>query len=172
MIDINQTNRAFTCQNFLKKISGGFTLIEIIVVVAVVALVIGFGTTLDFSAIRINNLQAERSTIVSVLQKAHSRAMANMFESAHGVCYIAPNYVIFRGNLCTATNSELIPAKQNIASVSDFVNPAKFPSVVFGQLNGKIAPPLTPYTKEIDIIINDGVKSVSIKINNEGTINW
>ena len=151
-------------KNFSIGMNKGFTLIEIIVVIAVIGIIISFGTIMDLSVLERDTFSTERSTIVSVLEKARSRAMANMFESPHGVCYVAPNYVIFQGSTCTASGSELIPANQNIAVLSDFTNPAKFPTIVFTQLSGN--------TTGSTIVLTDGVKSSNIEINNEGTINW
>ncbi|MBP6883686.1 MAG: prepilin-type N-terminal cleavage/methylation domain-containing protein [Candidatus Pacebacteria bacterium] len=142
----------------------GFTFIEILVVLALLTVVLGFGSFVDLSAFRTDTFRAEEYTITAILEKARSRAMANINETPHGVCYIAPNYVIFEGSNCTAMGSELIPANQNIASLSDFANMSKFPKFVFTQLSGR--------TTGATIAITDGIKNTSIAINNEGTINW
>ena len=153
---------------------GGFTLIEIIVVIGIVAMVVGFGMVTDLSFFKGDVFRSEESTIVSILGKARSRAMANMFQVNHGVCYdpVLNNYVIFRGNTCDpgASTSELIPANLNIATISTFST--TFPTVVFKQLTGKLIPQLSPATNETIINIQDGMKTADIKINNEGRINW
>lgn len=144
--------------------SGGMTLIEIIVVVAIFGLIIAFGLTTDLSTIGRNNFRNEQMTLISVLNKARGRAMNNMFETTHGFCYVAPNYVLFRGRatcLPTSVNDELIKADTNIASNSGTTFPTE---VVFAQLSGK--------TTTVTIHITDGIKSADININNEGTINW
>ena len=133
----------------------GFTLIEILVVIGIFAIIAAFGMTTNLSAFTTATIQSEESKIVSALERARSRAMANMFNTAHGVCYIAPNYVIFREKdahcvFGTSTN-ELIPANTNIATASSF----PFTPVVFNQLSGNVT---------------DAV--ITIKINNAGAINW
>lgn len=148
---------------FPYKTKQGFTLIEILVAVAVVGVIIGFGMTIDLSSLRSDTFQAEETTIVSALQKARSRSMANMYESVHGFCYIAPNYILFRGRttcLPTSGTDETIPANINIASNAS----SSFPTFVFTQLSGT--------TTGATIHITDGTKSDDIIINNEGTINW
>ncbi len=136
----------------------GFSLIEIIVVIGVVAVVIGFGVVTDLSAFRRDTFQTEEAKIVSILQKARSRAMSNIYDTNHGVCYIAPNYVIFKGNTCTTGDS--IPANTDISSNGGTL----FPAIVFNRLSGT--------TTGATIHITDGIKSDDIMINNEGTINW
>ena len=136
----------------------GFSLIEIIVVIGVVALVIGFGVVTDLGAFRQDTFLTEEAKIVSILQKARSRAMANLYDTNHGVCYIAPDYVIFQGSSCAAGDS--IPANIAIASHASTI----FPTIVFTRLSGA--------TTGATIHITDGTKSDDIIINNEGTINW
>lgn len=146
-------------KNLYKK-NQGLTLIEIMVVVGILIIVISFGVIVDFSSFTSSAFQTEESKIISVLQRARSRSMANMFDITHGVCYIAPNYVIFQGNTCAA--GEIVPANINIASHSSTV----FPTVVFEQLTGN------RNTPNDTIHITDSVKSADIIINDEGTINW
>ena len=103
----------------------GFSLLEIIVVVAVIIVILSFGMLVDWNVFKKDTFKAEQATIVAALSKARSRAMNNMFDTAYGVCYIAPNYIIFQDNTCTA--GESISANTNIAS-----NPSTvFPPVVF-----------------------------------------
>ncbi len=136
----------------------GFTLIEILVVVAVITVIIAFGSVIDLNAFKTDTLSGEESRIISILQKARSRSMANMYNTTHGVCYIAPDYVIFQGSTCASGDS--IPANTNIAS-----NPGStFPTFVFSRLTGN--------TTAGTIHITDGINSKDITINNEGTINW
>lgn len=136
----------------------GFTLIEIIVAVAILAIVISFASFVDLNSFTGDNFLNERARIVSVLERARSRAMANLLDSNYGVCYIAPNYSIFEGNTCVS--DETIPANTNIASNAS----SSFPTIVFNRLTGD--------TSGGTIHITDGTKQADITINHEGTINW
>jgi hypothetical protein len=91
--------------------------------------------------------------------------MSNIFEQNHGVCFVSPNYIIFRGRkTCLPTNStdEPVPADKNIASVSNFST--AFPTIVFSQLAGT--------TTAATITLMDGIKSFTISVNYQGIIDW
>ena len=139
----------------------GFTLIEILVVIAVIGVIISFGMAIDLNTFGSDTFRAEQSTIVSVLERARSRSMSNAFDSAHGVCYIAPDYIIFRNGTCAiSATSESIRANTNIAG-----NPSTIlPTIVFSRLTGN--------TISTTFHITNGIKSADIIINDEGTINW
>ncbi len=139
----------------------GFTLIELLIVVAIIGLVLSFGVTTDINTLKGDTFQAEASTVVSILERARSHAMANLFDTNYGVCYIEPNYIIFKGDTCTATDSELIPANTNIASHTLTTFPEK---IVFERLSGR--------TTTATIHLRHGVNEKTIEINYEGTINW
>lgn len=141
----------------------GFTLVEILVVLAIFALLVGVGVTFSIDAYRGNIFRSERGVLVSVLERARSRAITNYQQSSWGVCYIAPNYVIFKGVTCTS-GTDTVPANQTIAAASSF---GSFPTIVFSQLAGT--------TTGASITLMDGVSAVNtstITINNEGTIIW
>lgn len=140
-------------------LSQGFTLVEITIVLGILTFIIAFGLFFDFNLLKSDLLRAEQATIISSLEKARGRSMNNMFESTHGVCYIAPNYIIFRGDTCAVSGtSEVIEGNEGITVIFS-------PSVVvFSQLAGT--------TGGATIQVSDGVKSANIIINNEGTINW
>ncbi len=154
--------------NFLHKSEKGFTLVETIIVLAVIGAIVSFGSIVDLNTFKRDALRSEEATILSALEKARSRSMSNIMNTYHGVCYEGSNYIIFRGRtscLPASLTDETIPANINIA--------VTFPTVVvFEQLSGKLTPELVPPVSEIDISITDGIRSDTIKINNEGTINW
>src|SRR3989344_1363949 len=134
----------------------GMTLIEILLVVGILGLILAFGMTVNFSAFTTGTLQGEESKIVSALERARSHAMANMNQTTYGVCYNVGNYVIFQGDTCPGTGSELISANTNIAEHSGTV----YPTFVFDQLSGN------EITSEDTIIIEDDIKTETITINN------
>lgn len=136
-----------------------FTLIEVLVAIAILVTIIGLGLFMSLDVYRGFSHRSERDTVVSLLTKARSHAMANIYETSWGVCYISPNYIIFRGSTCTAgvsTNEVLA------ASPATVVN---WPTaIVFTQLSGDSAGGT--------ITLTQNAKTDTITINNEGTINW
>jgi len=153
-----------------RKNLSGFSLIEVLIVLGIFAMIMALGLIISFDSYKGYLFRTERGTVVSVLERARSRAMNNYFSTTHGVCYIEPNYIIFRGTTCTTgvSTNELIPAKANVTIIG--LTPAA--PVIFDQLTGKLLPQLTPVTDEISITMSQDVKTSNIKINNEGTINW
>lgn len=156
---------------------GGFTLIEIIVTLAIFTAIFGLGLFMTMDTYRGFNFRSEPSTAVSVLQKARSRAINNYYQTPHGVCYdgTSHSYIIFRGANYTAGagTNEAVEGGSG-ATVSGFppCTPVGSPWIVFEQLTGKLTPRLTPATAQLGITISQDTRTTTIHINNEGRINW
>lgn len=142
-------------------LENGFTLIEIIIVVAIIGIVLSFGITIDLNKLKGDTFQFEVATIVSILERARSQAMSNLGDSNHGFCYMEPNYILFTGNTCTVTNSEIIQANTDIASSALTTFPTE---IIFERLSGR--------TNNTEILVSHGLQETNIKINNEGAIDW
>jgi len=145
----------------------GFTLIEIMVSIAILSLMVALGLFMSFEAYRGATRRSERETIVSMLERARSRAMANIEESSWSVCYVDPDYVIAKGATCDDLNArDRVEANPAVVADSQFNDPLKFPTVIFAQLTGNVV--VAPQT--ITVVQNG--KSEEIRINYEGRINW
>ena len=156
--------------NHAQNYKSGLTLVEIIVVIAIIGLILILGLFISFDSYRRYIFRSERTTLVSVLSRARSRAMNNIFETPHGVCYdqSSKKYVIFRGNTYSPTN----PTNESVSSnQSAIINPVPNsflcsvgPGLIFSQLSGN--------SSTMDIIVTESNASSTISINPEGTINW
>lgn len=139
----------------------GFTLVEILIVISIISFIGTLGLFISMDAYRAYMSRSERDTVVSILEKARSRSMANLYQTSWGVCYAAPNYIIFRGSACIpgALTNETISASPSagIAGLSA-------PGIVFTQLSGM--------TTGATIVITENGRTETITINNEGTILW
>lgn len=147
-----------TCTGNNRK---GFTLIEILIVIAIIAMLMALGLFLSFDSYRRYNLNAECDIVVGVLERARSRALNNMFESPHGVHFSTSTYTIFIGNFydsSTSTN-ETIPANRAV-----LWTPTSTTDIFFEQL--------TASTTGGAITLKEGAQSRDITINHEGTIIW
>jgi len=129
---------------------------------AIVSLIAGLGLFMSMDVYRSFSNRSEQDTVVSLLQRARNLAMANMYQTSWGVCYIAPNYVIFRGSTCVvgaATNEET-PSNPG-ATIAGLTSALP---VVFSQLAGT--------TSDAVVSITENGKVSTITINYEGTIIW
>ena len=139
----------------------GLTMIEIIVVIGILIVIFAFGLVVDFSSFTSNSLAGEESKVVSILQRARSRSMANLYDSSYGVCYLSSDYVIFRDGTCDkSATDETIPESSNI-TVAFIPNSP----VIFSRLSGNT-------TGTPTIRLTYGSDYEDITINDEGTINW
>lgn len=140
---------------------GGFTLIEILIAMAIFLLLVGLGLFMSMDAYRGYSFRSERDVVVSLLQKARSRSMANIHQSAWGVCTINSTYIVFRGTACVAgaATNETLPVSSS-ATVAGLLSPG----VVFSQLGGT--------TTATTVTVTEGTRVSTISINHEGTINW
>lgn len=140
----------------------GFTLIEIVVVVAILTTMIGLGLFMSMDSYRAFVARSEVDTMVSVLERARSRAMANIHQTTWGVCYIAPNYILFRGTSCVpgAETNEATPGSRDAVVVGlESATP-----VVFLQLSGATTGTVVTVTQQTRVS--------TITINHEGAIIW
>lgn len=139
----------------------GFTLIEIIVVITIVAALASFGLWIGMDSYRGYSYRSQRDAFISALQKARLESMVNMNEVQHGVHIFSDRYTIFQvGN--SAFDREIIPGGNIVIASTDFTIPG---DIIFEQLSGEpsVVGKLT---------FGDGVKTTEISINNEGQISW
>jgi prepilin-type N-terminal cleavage/methylation domain-containing protein len=136
----------------------GFTLIEILVVMAIFVLIAGFALVVSMDSYRSHNFKSEQDLLVAVLLKARSQAMNNINQLPHGV-YIPithDKYSLFQGSTCTS-GIDFPVSKGFTPSAS---------CIVFTQLSGATA------ATSITLTDNTTNKVFTININNEGQINY
>lgn len=140
----------------------GFTLVEILVTLAILTTILAIGSFTNISLFKQEQILKEEMILVSTLQKARSRAMNNVDQSKHGVHIEngSKYYFIFKGNTYNPNDStnEKISREDKII-ISGLTN------VVFEQLSGN--------TNEGNIkFINTENKEKNITISKNGLINW
>lgn len=140
----------------------GFTLIEVLVSIAILGLILSLGLFMSMDVYRGFSNRSEVDTIVSLLQRARASAMANSYQTTWGVCYVAPTYIIFRGSTCVvgASTNEETPSNPG-AAIAGLTSASP---VVFSQLAGT--------TSDAVVSITENGKISTISINYEGTIIW
>ncbi len=151
----------------------GFTLIEIIIAIAILALIASLGLFISMDFFREYSFRSEENTIVSILQKARSQSMDNIDQMRHGVHFQSGKYVMFEcSSTCTAypgsSSSDLVINSSYGSTISAPVLPF---DVIFDQLSGDcITSNCSAAT--LTITANDKGKTHDIKINSEGRIDW
>jgi Tfp pilus assembly protein FimT len=138
----------------------GLTLIEILVVIGILIGLFAIGSLFDTSSLSRQTVSSEQAMLVSILQKARSRAMNNVDHVKHGV-HIDPSsdqFVIFEGSSYVgAPTDEEIPRNTSIV-------PSGATDAVFDQLSGNSA--------DASITLTQGPQAKTIDIKANGLISW
>lgn len=142
----------------------GFTLIEILLAIAIVTILAGMGLWISMDVYRNYSYRSEKETFISAIQKARLESMVNLNEAAHGIHVESDKYIIFQGSSYSATSS-LSRTIAPSGPVTITGNPSLPQDIVFNQLSG------TTFSSGT-LTIGDGVRATVISINNEGQISW
>ncbi len=148
----------------------GFSLIEMLVAIAILGTILALGLVFGLDSFKGYLARSDRDTLNSVLARARSRAMNNMYQTPHGVCFDDDNsdFILFRGNtyIPGASTNEVIEGNDGavITSMPNFFFCEVGPGVVFSQLSGR--------TTGVEIGVVEGGRVSTTTINNEGTIIW
>jgi len=144
------------------RYSSGFTLVEIMVTVAIVTIMLSIAAFANVNLFTREIARSEESTLVAVLQKARSRAMNNINASKHGVRIVdgSDYYVIYRELPYVdekSTNEKVWREKKvGVTGLSD---------VVFDQLSGET-------TAGTITLVDTAGRTENIIISSNGLIEW
>ncbi len=139
----------------------GFTLIETIIAVAILTILASLGLVFGIDYYKSYSLNAEQNMVISVFQKARSRAQNNINQSPHGVSLQPNSYVIFQGSSYASRNV----AYDQTVPKNPAIGVSGISEATFEQLNGN--------SQTVgDIVLDNGKRTATISINNEGRINW
>ncbi len=159
----------------MTRIKFGFTLIEILVVVAIVTIILALGVPIGVDTFKTYTRRSERDIVVSIFERARNMAINNIDESPHGVCFddVGRNYVLFSGSAYDPNDSrnEPIPASSGV-SLDNFPICRAGQAIVFAQLSGDLSPPRTLPEGELSIRITQDTRVSTISVNNAGRIEW
>jgi prepilin-type N-terminal cleavage/methylation domain-containing protein len=151
----------------------GFTLMEMLVVIGIIAMFAVMSLFLDINNYRGDAFRSEQSVIGMALQTARADALNNINQKRHGVA-IHPGgydgYVIFEGD----TYNPADPKNENIKSSYNVTfTPASPSEIVFRQLSGD-ALDVSGNSYDGDITLVDSQRNMTavISINHEGKISW
>lgn len=147
----------------MRNSARGFTLIEMLVVLCLLAVISTFGLVMSWNTYQSYSFLAQRNLLVELLQKARGQAVTNIDQSAHGL-YMnqsSGELVLFEGRTFAARDS----SKDVIFSGGGF-SLSGVGEVVFLQLSG---------TSNVagTIILKDGkFRQTEVTLNTEGQIDY
>lgn len=140
-------------------------MIEVMIATAILTFIAGFGLIMTMGFYRSYAFRYETNLVTSILEKARSRAIANINETSHGVHYSTTThvYTLFEGSSFVegAGTNEYIPGSKAV-TVTWPSDPA------FNELSGDCLTCSTP----ISIELHYEDKSATTTINSEGAILW
>src|SRR6266478_725777 len=96
-VKTERTRVTFHALRFTFQDQEGFTLVEIMIAVAIFMMLLGFGLIISMDFYRSYSFNSERNIALAVLRKARTEAMVNLDQAPHGVHITATQYTIFEG---------------------------------------------------------------------------
>jgi len=140
--------------------SKGFTLIELLVVAGIVTVLLLAGAFVNFDVYGRNLLSGEEENLVSMLSKARSQSMNNIFAAKHGVHIDSDHFILFRGNSYDPGGAHNQEIERNPNITITGLN-----DIIFSQLSGE--PNQTG-----DIVLNDNIRTKTVTVRVGGLIDW
>ena len=139
----------------------GFTLVELLMVLGILALLIVVSLPLTVNFYKTRQLDVHEQGIVQALRRAQLKAMSIERNSAFGVYLTSTQYVLFKGSSYAARDTSY----DEVFDLSGNLSVSGLSEIVFSKLNGT-----TTDTGTITLSIDD--KTESININEMGRINY
>ena len=110
----------------------GFTIIEIILVIALLALFAGFSVQLTFSALKQNDMEMTRSMLISQIRSAQLNALEQVHDGDWGI-HVAPgSLTLFRGTSYATRLSQY----DEVVSVPTHIQFSGLSSIIFTTYTG------------------------------------
>lgn len=139
----------------------GFTLIEITIVIAFLALLSGYVLEIGYQFYGSQALVAERNSLINLLHRARSLAMNNYNQADHGLYIATTTYVVFQGSSYASRDGDFDEVFQRTAGIEL----AGQSEMVFSAITGDSNVSGT-------LSFANGNGGFEISVNNEGRINW
>jgi prepilin-type N-terminal cleavage/methylation domain-containing protein len=143
------------------KLSAGFTLIEILVVIGLFLLIFTLSTFVGFDSIARSTVFGDRDIFVSLLTTARAHALGNVNQKPQGVHIGLTNFVLFEGSSYSTSSTQNRPVPRT--SAISITGPT---DIIFDQLSGNVSTGLGTTT------LSENAKTAEININAVGRIEW
>lgn len=139
----------------------GFTLIELVIAMALMAAFVLFGVPFGVEAYQDYVLTSTTRDLVSVLRRAQTLAATNTGASAYGVAFSSDHVVLFKGSSYPARD----PAFDEAHTLSPALRVVALPEIVFAPLSGAPAAAST-------VVVTSGLRVQTIEVNPHGVVVW
>ncbi len=144
-----------------KKLSQGFSLVEIIIVIGIIALLGGISTSVYNSFKAHENLEIATTGVVEAIRHAQGNSQVGKGDSVWGVKILSDSVLIFKGSSYTSRDS----SADQLLHFSGGVVASGLSEIVFAKLVGS--------TSDIGtIILTNSYGTKNIYINEKGTLTY
>lgn len=140
--------------------SKGVTLIEVLIVLAIMGIVFSLGVPLTINHYQSYLLISERDSILGFLRRARTLSLANRNSLPHGIYIESSQYSIFEGQNFLNRNSSL----DEVFPKSRSISVAGSSEITFAPLSATTAP--------VTLTLSNYNQNITIEINGEGSISW
>lgn len=144
-----------------QKFTTGFTLIELVVALGIVVVIFGLGTFVSMDLYRAHVFTAEKTTLLTLLQKARSQAQHHIGGMAHGVSVTESAYILFSGPSYALRNT----SKDIPFPTSPSIQKSGLSEIIFAPLTAQVSSPGS-------MTLTSDSHSVTLSVNSEGQIDW
>lgn len=151
--------------------SSGFTLIEVIIVMAIIAILGIVGIIFGLDSYTRSVCHSERDTLVFLIYRARNKAVDNADKMSHGIHFENDKYILFSGDIYrpsdalneTTSRGSSVPISISTSSV------VLSGDIIFNQLTGRI-----DNSNVSDIFIGSATTTCHdiVSLNKEGRLDW
>ena len=153
----------------------GFTLVEILIAIGILAILGALGLFISFDFYKSYAFSTEKNIAISVLQRVRNQSVNNINETRHGVYFSSSNqYIMFQcpDNAPCDDYADADTSKNIVIEPSYGISITGVPFyIIFDQLNGDCIT-CPSYPSNTIVGINYESKHYDILINEEGRISW
>lgn len=139
----------------------GLTMIELLIVLAVVILLVGGAVTAFSHSTNAKSLSSAADAVVFTLEQAKSEALAGKNGVAHGVHFATSSYTVFAGSTYDTGDPEAVYTLPNGLSISTELSGST--DVTFARLTGDASETGT-------LTVSDGSNTKTISIGSAGDV--
>lgn len=161
------------------KKTSGFTIIEVLISLALVSLIFSLGMFFSTDLYRGFSVSSERNKVLSILQRVRGQSMSNINQTRHGLRFddiSGIKYIIFEcptGLGCNEFSDDYIHYEIDSSYEIGIDSPVLPIDIIFEQISGDCVETTTfDCREENPLVISGSSNKYEIRINKQGRIDW